>query len=321
MKQNYFLLLVFSLFTMSVFAQDDLPFDDLPPAPEDGKCYAKCKVPDTYATVEIQKLLKAGTTKFVKAKAEYTTVSERVMIKEASFKYTVKPATYQTVDKRVMVKAGYCTRKVIPAQYTYNQTGKRLVETASGRWVRKKKGPACFSENPEDCYIMCWEKTPAKYAYDSERVLVKGESEENTEVAATYKTIKVQVINEPARYERVEIPAVYKNMNIQVLVNQGCIEDTYTTTPDQYKTVTEKRLVSGGGYTGWVEILCAAKTTDNVIKSVQQRLNDLGYNVGSADGILGTITRGQLAKYQKDNNLPIGNLNIETLKALGVESN
>jgi hypothetical protein len=321
MKQNYFLLLVFSLFSMSIFAQVDLPFDDLPPAPEDGKCYAKCKVPDTYATVEIQKLKKAGTTKFVKAKAEYTTVSERIMIKEASFRYTVKPATYKTVDKRVMVKAGYCTRKVIPAQYSYSQTGKRLVEAASGRWVRKKKGPACFSENPEDCYIMCWEKTPAKYAYDSERVLVKGETEENNEVAAVYKTIKVQVVDRPASYDRVEIPAVYKNVSTKVLATQGCIEDTYTTTADQYTTVTEKRLVSGGGYTGWVEILCAAKTTDNVVKSVQKRLNELGYSVGSADGILGTITRGQLAKYQKDNNLPVGNLNMETLRALGVQTN
>ena len=164
MKQNYLLLLVFSLLSMSVYAQQgNVPFDDLPPAPEDGKCYAKCKVPDTYETVQIQKLKKAGTTKFVKAKAEYTTVSERIMIKEASYKYVVKAATYKTVDKRVMVKAGYCTRKISPAKYTYKQTGKRLIEGESGKWVRKKKGPACFSENPEDCYIMCWEKTPAKY--------------------------------------------------------------------------------------------------------------------------------------------------------------
>ena len=75
MKQNYLLLLVFSLLSMSVYAQQgNVPFDDLPPAPKDGKCYAKCKVPDTYETVQIQKLKKAGTTKFVKAKAEYTTV-------------------------------------------------------------------------------------------------------------------------------------------------------------------------------------------------------------------------------------------------------
>ena len=322
MKKLTNLTLLFLFISSFAFAQgEDVPFDGLPPSPEDGKCYAKCKVPDRYETVQIQKVVKAGTSKTAMAKPVYETATERVMIKEASFKYKFKPAVYETVEKQIMTKAGYCTRKVTPAKYTYKQTNKRLVAEAGGRWVRKKKAPNCFSENPEDCFIMCWEKTPAKYAYDSERVLVEGEKEDVKQIDAVYKTIKVQVIDQPARYERIEIPAVYKNINTQVLANQGCVEDTYTTTPDQYTTVSQKRLVSGGGYTGWVEILCAAKTTDNVVRSVQERLNDLGYNVGKADGILGTITRGQLAKYQKDNNLPVGNLNMETLRALGVQTN
>lgn len=39
------------------------------------------------------------------------------------------------------------------------------------------------------------------------------------------------------------------------------------------------------------------------------------YNVGPAD----TDTRAALLKYQKDNNLPQGNLNVETMKHLGTK--
>lgn len=322
MRQSFhFLTICLVLLAVNLSAQqNDIPFDDLPPNPEDGKCYAKCKVPDEYATVEIQKLKKAGTAKLIKAKPEYRTETERVVIKEATFKYVSKPATYETVEKQVLVKAGYCTREVIPAKYTYKQTNKRLVAEATGKWVRKKKAPNCFSENPDDCYIMCWEKVPAQYAYDSERILVEDQKEIIKEVDPVYKTMKVQVIKTPATYERVEIPAVYKTIKKQVLVNSDCLEDKYETTPDQYTTVKEKRLVSSGGYTGWVEILCEAKTTNSVIKEVQERLNAEGYNVGAVDGIMGTRTRTMLEKYQNDKNLPVGNLNIETLKSLGIKT-
>jgi len=321
MRQKLSLLVAFFLFSaVSAFAQqDDIPFNDLPPNPGDGRCYAKCKIADQYETVTVQKLKKAGTSKVVKAAPKYTTATERVMIKEASFKYVYRPAVYETVNKQILVKEGYCIRKKVPAKYSYKQTGKRLVSGESGHWVRKKKAPNCFSDNPDDCYIMCWEKIPAKYAYDSERILEEGEREDVQQIDAVYKTIKVQVIKEPARYDRVDIPAVYKNFTKKVLVDNNCLEDQIVTTSDQYTNKVERRLVSSGGYTGWVEILCAAKTTDNVVKAVQQRLNVEGYNVGTADGILGNKTRAMLEKYQKDNNLPVGNLNIETLKALGVE--
>ena len=150
--------------------------------------------------------------------------------------------------------------------------------------------------------------------------IVSSASEDVVEVPATYKTIKVKVIKEPARTETIIIPEVTKTFTKQVRIGSDCLGDVVNSTPDQYTTVTEKRLVSTGGYTDWVEILCAADTSDEVIRQVQKALKVKGYSVGSADGIMGIKTRSMLMQYQKDNGLPQGNLNIETLRALGVKN-
>ena len=48
-------------------------------------------------------------------------------------------------------------------------------------------------------------------------------------------------------------------------------------------------------------------------------LKAAGYNnPGPIDNILGSQTKSALLQYQKDKNLPQGNLNLETLKSLGV---
>lgn len=313
-------LLAIFMFQFAFTQISDLPFDDLPPAPEDGKCYAKCKLPDRYETVTVQKLKKAGTSRVVKSTAKYRTETERIMIQEASVKYIHVPATYRTVDKQILSKAGHCKKKIIPAQYSYESTGRTLVSEASGRWVRKKKDPNCFSKNPEDCFILCWEEVPAQYSTNSQRSLVSEEQTVTEQVGAEYKTIKIRVIDQPATTKTVEIPAKYKTYSKRVLVDNDCVEDRVVSTPDQYTTTTQKRLVSSGGYTGWVEILCAANTTDSVVRDVQKQLNAKGYSVGVADGVMGVKTRAMLQKYQQDNSLPKGNLNIETLKSLGVNA-
>jgi hypothetical protein len=53
------------------------------------------------------------------------------------------------------------------------------------------------------------------------------------------------------------------------------------------------------------------------IAEMQQRLLDLGYQAGPADGIAGNRTIAALKKFQRDNNLPVtGRLNNETISNL-----
>ncbi|WP_132995773.1 peptidoglycan-binding protein [Sporanaerobacter acetigenes] len=55
------------------------------------------------------------------------------------------------------------------------------------------------------------------------------------------------------------------------------------------------------------------------IKKAQQKLNELGYNCGKADGVMGTNTKAAIKKFQKNKGLAVdGVLGPKTKKALGI---
>lgn len=58
--------------------------------------------------------------------------------------------------------------------------------------------------------------------------------------------------------------------------------------------------------------------TSGKISQIQEALRAKGYDPGPTDNVLGAKTRTALTQFQKDNNLPVGNLNVETMRALGV---
>ena len=86
-----------------------------------------------------------------------------------------------------------------------------------------------------------------------------------------------------------------------------------------YKTVMKKVLVKKGGYQGWKEVMCEQNATDNKIGEIQKALKREGYDPGPVDNQMGGKTKDALIKFQQDKGLPVGNLNTETLKALGVQ--
>ena len=55
-----------------------------------------------------------------------------------------------------------------------------------------------------------------------------------------------------------------------------------------------------------------------MVRSVQRALRDRGYDPGPIDNVMGSQTKAALTKYQRDNNLPVGQLDFETLNSLGV---
>jgi peptidoglycan hydrolase-like protein with peptidoglycan-binding domain len=55
-----------------------------------------------------------------------------------------------------------------------------------------------------------------------------------------------------------------------------------------------------------------------VISRLQTALNAAGYDAGSADGIMGKRTMDAVKRYQRDNNLPSGQLTLGVLEKLNV---
>lgn len=77
-------------------------------------------------------------------------------------------------------------------------------------------------------------------------------------------------------------------------------------------------VFDSGYYTKYREVLCCRGHHANLTtKKIQLALKERGYDV-SIDNIMGESTKATLLQFQKDENLPQGNLNMETLRALGI---
>lgn len=64
----------------------------------------------------------------------------------------------------------------------------------------------------------------------------------------------------------------------------------------------------------------STQTSKAIIKKVQTALNDLGYDCGKADGLLGKKTTKALKEFQKDNDLTVdGKIGKQVKTALGIE--
>ena len=224
---------------------------------------------------------------------QWKTETEIVLVKKASTKKIAVPAKFETRTERVLVKEASTRLTVIPTKYE-KRTERVLVEAATTKWV-KQKDAMCRSQNSDDCIVWCLVEVPARYKTVTKRVLVSPASTTEREIPAQYKTVTKRVLVSPATSKTVDIPA-------------------------EYKTVTNRVLVKKGGFSEYKEVVCSKYVTNDLVRQVQRALMAKGYSVGPArdDNILGKDTRAALIKYQTDNGLPVGNLNKETMKHLGV---
>jgi hypothetical protein len=141
---------------------------------------------------------------------------------------------------------------------------------------------------------MCLQQIPAVYKKVTRRVVKAPAYKNEVPVPAEFKIVSRQVVDVPAQQVQIEVPATYKR-------------------------VVRKELSKKGGYSDWREILCSQNLTLQRILAIQQALKAAGYNPGPLDDVFGSQTKTALVKYQQDKGLPTGNLNMETLRSLGVE--
>ncbi len=79
-------------------------------------------------------------------------------------------------------------------------------------------------------------------------------------------------------------------------------------------------IVKAGGFTEWKEVICDSKVTYKLIKKIKEQLILEGFDLENYKRRdFGPAAKSALVQYQKANDLPIGNLDIETLNHLGVK--
>lgn len=110
----------------------------------------------------------------------------------------------------------------------------------------------------------------------------------------------------------VENPAHYRTIKIP--------NDPRQAGEVSYEYIETKTSIRKGGFTEWREVVCGDNISADLVRRVQNALLKNGYNVGKdgANNVLGAETKTALVKYQRDNGLPVGQLDFETLKSLGV---
>ncbi|MDB9882268.1 peptidoglycan-binding protein [Bacteroidia bacterium] len=186
--------------------------------------------------------------------------------------------------------------------------------------------------------VWCLVEVPAQYKTVSKRVLASAASSIEVTILGKSKTVTKRVmVSSPVTREET-IPAVYKTvMTAAPKIIENDVPAQYQTItktvvdvpaslreidiPAEYKTVTKRVLVKAGSFSEYREVVCSKNITSQLVRQVQRALLAKGYTVSPAgtDNVLGKDTRAALIKYQKDNGLPVGNTNVETMKHLGIK--
>lgn len=107
-----------------------------------------------------------------------------------------------------------------------------------------------------------------------------------------------------------EVAPVIKEIKILV--------DTTSSSNYELQSIEYQHVVSKGGHTEWREVLCSEDLSQIVISQIKNLLKAEGYFVGGPPDQIDKETKESLVQFQRDNNLPICSLDIETLDLLGV---
>ena len=98
------------------------------------------------------------------------------------------------------------------------------------------------------------------------------------------------------------------------------VTDTLIEKAFEIQQIQQEVLVKKGGHTEWKEVVCEKDLTPKFIMQLKTALTSQGFGKNMPmDGSLSGELKEELIKYQKQTGLPVGNINVETLDALGVD--
>lgn len=298
-------------------AQSGNDAQEYPPNAKPGECWAKCVSKPKFESYTEQVLVKEAAKRVEVVPATYETVTEKVMVRPASKRLEVIPAVYDSETERVVVKEA--SKRLVKVPAVYEDVTERIeVSPATTRWEKGKATAACLSANPEDCRVWCLVEVPAQFRTISKRVLKTPETTRDVEIPAEYAEVQTRVLRTAATTREIELAAEYKTVTRTVMKTPPTTREIEV--PAEYRTVTHQRQTAEGSVSDWRRVLCETQMTSGKIRQIQMALKEKGFDPGPIDNVFGSQTKDALKAYQRQNKLPEGNLDFETLKSLGLES-
>ncbi len=97
------------------------------------------------------------------------------------------------------------------------------------------------------------------------------------------------------------------------------VKDTSVTSNYRIVQKEVKVIAKPGGFSEWKEVVCNSDATPAFYSRLLQALYREGCNVDPNSTQFSARSKAELVKYQKANSLPFGQLDRDTMDALGVK--
>jgi len=201
------------------------------------------------------------------------------------------------------------------------------IDYSKPSYARKSGGPEPgMPSKPGACYAKCLIPDKMETHYD-ELIVYTGDPNDNN---AAIETINYETNPASTKWVKkktdinclsdnpddclvwcmVEVPAQYRRVTI--------VTDTSMTKDFEIKQMESLKVSQQGGFTEWREVVCNGKLTSKLIREIQLALSARGFYQGEITGKMESNVNKALTAFQKENALPIGQLDFESLDALGI---
>lgn len=182
-------------------------------------------------------------------------------------------------------------------------------------------------KSPDKCYGKCI--MPRKYeTYTQQYVVYTGDA---TIESVDLETVAIEI--SPATSEWVKkkadgncLSADPNDCLVWCLIQKPgqtkelvVLKDTTQSKNYEIQEVSITKLVNKGGNTEVLEILCKKSITKDLIAQIQNALRNKGYYPSKNAKRINSKVKMALSSYQRAHKLPVGKLDFETLKHLGIE--
>jgi len=185
-------------------------------------------------------------------------------------------------------------------------------------------GPA--NAKPGACYAKCL--IPDQVSTDEQFIAVYTGDEAFEEVDLETKTMIIKPASQKWGKKKADRNCLSEDPNdclVWCLVDVPAETETYkilkdtTQSPNYTMTsVQQEKLLAKGGFTEWKEVLCPKQITKSLISQIQTALMNQAFYKEALTSSFDTKTKAALSDFQRANNLPVGQLDLETMDALGV---